>query len=268
MAGHENPKEPVPLDDDAPRQDGGSRDERRSTDSNSGEVESENDRRKREDEAGHAAVDDQDRRAGVEEQEDHQRQGRSDVRSGVRPERDVESRRGEEREPAGSGEDADEPGELSDGAEPPSDRSVAVVLEGVVAELSPPRREELEHILVSLVEDSVASSWSAPLPEASDFYKYDPADRERIMLWNDAGTSDESVRQNKLVDARIAEAKAGPRRAIAIVLICLLLAAVAAFWLESVVTAALFLSPPLIMFAQQLIASVSGGAEGSNGDRA
>jgi hypothetical protein len=77
-----------------------------------------------------------------------------------------------------------------------------------------------------------------------------------MMRWNDAGTSDESARQNKLVDAQIAEAKAGPRRALTVVAACLALAAVAGFGYGNTALAALFLSPPLLMFAQSLVASL------------
>lgn len=116
-------------------------------------------------------------------------------------------------------------------------------------------------MILGAVLQSSASSWSAPLPEAPDFYKYDPEDRERMMRWNDAGTSDESARQDKLVEARIAEAKAGPRRAIFVVMVCLALAFIVAISLRDPWITGLFLSPPLLMFAQQLIAS--GGRRGS-----
>lgn len=127
----------------------------------------------------------------------------------------------------------------------------------IFAELSSERSGELRGILLSLAQAS-ESSWSAPLPEAADFYKYEPADRERMMRWNDAGTSDESARQDKLVDAQVEAAKSGPRRAITVVVVCLGLASVAGMVFENTMLAALFLSPPILLFAQTLVASIRG----------
>lgn len=265
MTGHRNPEESVARDDVELEQTEGKHGEFRSPDPQPRRVRSEDGNRGRKGEGRHATVEDQDQHPSAADQEDRQGQACSDVRSDVQPEHDLKSGQSEGGEPSGSSEDAEESGELSSRGEPSVDRSPEGVLEGVISELTPQRREDLEDILVSLVESSVATSWSAPLPEATDFYKYAPQDRERMMSWNDAGTSDESRRQDKLVDARIAEAKAGPRRAIFIVLVCLMLAAVAAFWMKSLGTAALFLSPPLIMFAQQLIASLGNGSSPTNG---
>lgn len=182
----------------------------------------------------------------------------------LRPGHDSPTGGGPQRQPGGSAADAPSPSALAERSDqgPGSGdqvREPSEVLEGILEELSPERSGELKGILLTLAQAS-ESSWSAPLPEAKDFYRYEPADRERMMRWNDAGTSDESARQDKLVDAAIAESKAGPRRAIIVVCVCLALAALAGFWKENVGLAALFLSPPVIMFAQSLIASVKGSS--------
>lgn len=199
----------------------------------------------------------EEQRSRAREQQGAQGETSSGVRAGLHSEHDEQPGRSQGRESTRRGSDEEEPSDVAERAEQDANRRPEDALEGVISELSPERREDLQHILFSLVQGS-ASSWSAPLPEAPDFYKYEPADRERMMRWNDAGTSDESARQDKLVAARIAEATAGPRRAVFVVLVCLALAAVGAFWLRSVAIAGLFLSPPLLMFAQQLAASVIG----------
>lgn len=170
---------------------------------------------------------------------------------------------GSARKPPDRSEDSEESSALAERSDEGTGSGAAQeVLEGevlgaILAELSPERAGELTGIIVSLVHAS-ESSWSAPLPEASDFYKYEPSDRERMMRWNDAGTSDESSRQSKLVDAQVEAAQAGPKRALGVVFVCLALAAVAGFAFDDTLLAALLLSPPILMFAQTLIAATRG----------
>lgn len=74
--------------------------------------------------------------------------------------------------------------------------------------------EDGDTALVRAVEMVVASqgrSWSGALPSPTDFYHYLPEDRERMMSWNDAGTCDESRRQDRLVDATIEQTRRNSR---------------------------------------------------------
>lgn len=82
-----------------------------------------------------------------------------------------------------------------------------------------PRSQELIHAADLLVEASeselvdaglekiVAASysrqWSGMLPIPDEYNKYDSDTRERICRWNDSFTTDESARQDRLVDNEI-----------------------------------------------------------------
>lgn len=269
LTGIENAEESV-LEEQERQSGADSQVGRRPRTQDSGEVESEDDDSRGPDQQGTRAAEEdrRDQRPGGDwGPEEEEVEAEPDVRIDLHAERDVPDRRSEVGESSSGSSDQEEPGELAHSGGSSSDRSPEDVLEGITSELSPERREDLQHVLLTLMHQSSAeTSWSAPLPEASDFYAYAPKDRERMLCWNDAGTTDESARQTKLVDARIEEARAGPRRAIFVVLVCLGLAAVAAFWLQDVYMAALFLSPPLLMFAQQIVAS-STGVSISNGDK-
>lgn len=104
---------------------------------------------------------------------------------------------------------------------------------------------------------STSSSWSGMLPPPDDFAKYPQAVQERMMRWNDAWTTDESARQDKLVDAQVQQAAKGPRRALIVVLTAFALAAVSQWVFQSTVLAVAFLGAPILLFASNLIQGVT-----------
>lgn len=125
--------------------------------------------------------------------------------------------------------------------------------------------EEHRGVILGALAFSQDVSWSGALPMPDQFYQYHDADRERMMRWNDAGTADESARQDRLVNAQIQQAERGPRRAITIVTLCLALAAVSGWVFDNTILAGLFLSAPILMFAQQLLATLP--TRGKSGER-
>ncbi len=66
------------------------------------------------------------------------------------------------------------------------------------------------------------------------------------MRWNDAFTTDESQRQDRLVECEISEARRGSTRTTWFLGICLVLAALAVFVFDTVAGGALFLSVPVL----------------------
>lgn len=145
-------------------------------------------------------------------------------------------------DPAGRGESAEADGSPGD--------AVARILDA----LPEPERDDLARILTVLTA-SGSSDWSGLLPPPEKFYSFEPGDRERMMRWNDAGTVDESARQDRLVDAQIVESHRGPRRAMVVVGSCLVLAAVSGLGFENNIMGVAFLGAPLLMFAQTLLST-------------
>lgn len=109
-------------------------------------------------------------------------------------------------------------------------------------------------------------NWSGMLPDPVTFAQYPSAVQERMMRWNDAYTVDESARQDRLVDAEIAESVRGSRRAVHILMICLALASAAFFIGHSLAGAGLFLGLPVLgligQYVQTLRSASSRGAGG------
>lgn len=48
-------------------------------------------------------------------------------------------------------------------------------------------------------------SFSGPIPEAEDLYKYSADHQERILRLAESGTTDESARRDRVTDAQIAQ---------------------------------------------------------------
>ncbi|MDO4539330.1 MAG: hypothetical protein Q4B54_14285, partial [Coriobacteriales bacterium] len=69
--------------------------------------------------------------------------------------------------------------------------------------------ELLDAGLTGLVAASYSYQWSGMLPAPDEFNKYDKQTRERICRWNDAFTTDESLRQDKLVANEIKQQETG-----------------------------------------------------------
>lgn len=149
---------------------------------------------------------------------------------------------------------AEEPREVQANDRETDPGSTEALIGEIAAHLPEDKRESLAELIYTL--QTVSAGWSGWLPAPEDFNRFDAATRERMMRWNDAGTIDESARQDRLVDAEIEQARRGPRRALGVVLTCLVLAAVAGFWKDNTVLAGLFVSPPLLMFAQTLLSTL------------
>lgn len=170
---------------------------------------------------------------------------------------------------SGVDDDPREPGAFAavgDGDREGSAGGTTEVLKEILEDLPSSKRSQLSTILLALTRTS-SSDWSGMLPPPDEFYKFAPEDRERMMRWNDSGTVDESVRQDRLVDVEIEQARKGPVRAVVIVSASLAAAAVSGWVFENTALAALFLGSPLLMFAQSLISTIRSQASATNGSR-
>ncbi len=116
-------------------------------------------------------------------------------------------------------------------------------------------------MMAELLADLLAQqrSWSGMLPSPEDFARYPQHVQERMLGWNDATTSDESRRQDKLVDAEIAEAKRGPTRAMCLAAVCIL-ASIYFFHrangTSDIVAGSALLAAPVLTLAARFISSV------------
>lgn len=70
-------------------------------------------------------------------------------------------------------------------------------------------RDITAQVIATLMQMGVSESYSGMLPKPDDFNKYPSEVQERMCRWNDAFTTDESDRQDRLVDAEIAQAHKG-----------------------------------------------------------
>lgn len=68
---------------------------------------------------------------------------------------------------------------------------------------------DLTQMIAALMRMGVSESYSGMLPKPDDFNKYPVEVQERMCRWNDAFTTDESKRQDRLVDAEIKQARDG-----------------------------------------------------------
>lgn len=112
----------------------------------------------------------------------------------------------------------------------------------------------------------VQRGWSGRLPPPDVYAQYPLHVQERMLLWNDASTIDESRRQDKLVEAEVREAKIGPWRTSLVFLICLAAAVYCVAAEDSVVGAALFLSVPVMMFLSSQATTYMRDRSNENGD--
>ncbi len=168
-------------------------------------------------------------------------------------------------EPTGDGTSspAERPG--SNGSSTDTSSSLAEleeVLEAIPEEL----RGRAATSIAALVSRS--ESFSGMLPPPDLFRQYPVHVQDRMMSWNDAFTVDESARQDRLVDAEIAQARRGPYLSVGVVALGLFLALVAFLITGSVWAAGVFAGSPVLVFAAQLIntarsrSSRSDGAQG------
>lgn len=117
--------------------------------------------------------------------------------------------------------------------------------------------EEARSQVVNFVAQamSATSSWSGLLPRPEVFSQYPMEVQERMMRWNDAWSSDESKRQDKLVEAQIEQARKGPNRSLFVSLFGMALAAIAVFKYNNNIAAGIFLGPPLLLYAGSFVKS-------------
>lgn len=88
-------------------------------------------------------------------------------------------------------------------------------------------------MIATLMQLGVSESYSGMLPKPDDFNEYPAEVQERMCRWNDAFTTDESNRQDRLVDAEIAQARKGMWISGALFMIAMLFALVAFLVTES-----------------------------------
>ncbi|MBW3094987.1 hypothetical protein KIH75_06500 [Bifidobacterium sp. 64T4] len=88
-------------------------------------------------------------------------------------------------------------------------------------------REIVAQMIATLMQMGVSESYSGALPKPDDFNKYPVDVQERMCRWNDAFTTDESERQNLLVEAEIDQARKGMWISGALFLIAMLFSLIA-----------------------------------------
>ncbi len=101
---------------------------------------------------------------------------------------------------------------------------------------------------VALLSSTItcASMWSGRLPAPDDLAAYPEPVQERILSWEDAFSSDESHRQDLYVAAEIAAERRGSVGSMILFGGCLMLAACAFFFKDSVEGALVFVSLPVL----------------------
>lgn len=164
---------------------------------------------------------------------------------------------------ADEGEDPAAPGP----SESALDRLEVAEFEVALESVPEPVRAAVAAVIAQAISHS--ESWSGLLPRPDSFQKYPEHVQERMMRWNDSFTSDESKRQDKLVDAEIEQARKGPNRALLIVLVGMALAAWAGIGQGNIALAGIFMGAPVLMFAVNLIQTTrSKSSRPENGDAA
>lgn len=91
------------------------------------------------------------------------------------------------------------------------------------------------------------------LPHPELWKEFDETTRERILRVAEAFTTDESARRDRVVDADIRELPEGRQAAVAIVVLCLLAAAVSVFAFDNTIAAGVFLAVPIASIIRDLI---------------
>lgn len=99
------------------------------------------------------------------------------------------------------------------------------------------------------------AGYRGALPPPNLYHQFSPDTRERILRMAEAFTSDESRRQDRLVDAEIEQAKKSPTRTFAFFGLCVVLA-MACVVLGDTLAAGLFVGVPVLMFLTSQLSPV------------
>lgn len=78
-----------------------------------------------------------------------------------------------------------------------------------------------------------------------------------MLQWNDAGTTDESRRQDKLVDAQIEQAKTGQGAAIFFLAMCVIASCVSFFVFKNNIAGLAFFSLPLLGVIKEFLQAIT-----------
>lgn len=125
---------------------------------------------------------------------------------------------------------------------------------------SRPEQSADEHRLTAIEEISsriVGEAWVGALPHPDVFRQYDKDVQERMLQWNDAGTTDESRRQDKLVDAQIEQAKTGQGAAIFFLAMCIIASCVSFFVFKNNIAGLAFFSLPLLGVIKEFLQAIT-----------
>lgn len=124
---------------------------------------------------------------------------------------------------------------------------------------APLRDEEVDRIATVATEvavaafQSISASYSGPIPDSAEFYNYRAEDRERILRMSEAGSTDESARRDRVVDASIEEMRGGRRMAFSLFLAGMFLAVLTYALFGNLFFSAAFLAAPLLSSATSFL---------------
>lgn len=94
------------------------------------------------------------------------------------------------------------------------------------------------------------------LPHPDHWERFDPDTRERMLRMSESGTTDESARRDRIVDAGLSEAKAKRKNAVWLFAGCIVLAGVSVFVMRDgigLAAAGIFTAIPVLSVIRDLI---------------
>lgn len=141
----------------------------------------------------------------------------------------------------------------ADGTEPDTASEIQQAIER-----DPQLREALIQGLMASgsLHMSRTEDYSGMIPHPDHWDRFDPGTRERMLRMSEAGTSDESARRDRALDATITETTAGRRNAVLIMLCSLGAALVSVLILRNgmgVTAAGVFLAVPVASVVRDFI---------------
>lgn len=125
--------------------------------------------------------------------------------------------------------------------------------------------EQLAGIVQIVRTVEVSQSWVGPMPAPERLREYEeivPGSAERILRMAESMTTDESAREDRLVNAEIESARFG-RRAAAGLTVAFLAGAITFFALDNVPAGAVLLSVPVAMILRSFFVDLRGRRSGS-----
>lgn len=121
------------------------------------------------------------------------------------------------------------------------------------------RDEEVDRIVTVATEvafgafQSMSASYSGPIPDSAEFYNYHAQDRERILRMSEAGSTDESARRDRIVNASIDEMKGGRWMAFLLFMAGMVLSVITYACFGNIFLSLAFLAAPLLNSATSFL---------------